>query len=369
MKVVVTGAEGFLGWHTRLRLRATTDHEVVPVSRSTWGALPALVAGADAVLHLAGVNRGADDDVADGNARLARDVADALAGAAPGVRVVYANSIQAGNGSPYGTGKAEAASTLRDAVARLGGTFVDMHLPNIFGEHGRPQYNSFVATFVHAVIRGEAPQVEDRPVELLHAQGAARALVDGLDGESREERPAGAPATVAGVLAALQDFDALYRVGDIPALPDAFHRDLFNTLRAATFPDRAPLRLTPRADHRGNLVEVVRVHGGQGQTFVSSTRPGVTRGEHFHLRKMERFVVIGGRASISLRRVFHDDVITFDVSGDEPVAVDMPIGWAHNITNTGDGELTTLFWTSELFDPADPDTVPEPVGSPTRENE
>lgn len=362
MRVVLTGAGGFLGWHTRLRLRAATGHEVVPVTRADWGSLREAVAGADAVVHLAGVNRGEDREVADGNTRLAQELAAALGGTR--TRVVFANSIQAGNGTPYGTGKAEAAAILRDALAAQGGTFVDVLLPNVFGEHGRPHYNSFVATFADAVVHGRTPEVQDRAVELLHAQGAAQALVDGLAGSSREERPPGVPTTVADVLRTFQDFDALYRAGDIPVLTGAFERDLFNTLRAASFPARAPIHLTPRSDDRGRLVEVVRSHGGQGQTFVSTTRPGVTRGEHFHLRKVERFVVIAGRARISLRRVFHDDVVVFDVTGDEPVAVDMPVGWAHNITNTGDGELSTLFWTSELFDPDDPDTVPEPVGGP-----
>lgn len=369
MRIVVTGAEGFLGWHTRLRLRAYTTHDVMAVGRETWGRLPELVVGADAVLHLAGVNRGPEAEVADGNQRLARDLAQALGSAGSGIRVVYANSVQAGNGTPYGSGKAEAATILRDAATALGGTFVDVLLPNIFGEHGRPKYNSFVATFAHAVTRGEVPQVVDREVELLHVQGAAQALIDALDGPTRQETPSGVPATVAGVLATFQEFDSLYRTGDVPPLADDFQRDLFNTLRAASFVERTPLVLTPRADHRGRLVEVVRAHGGEGQTFVSSTKPGITRGEHFHLRKVERFVVVGGHARISLRRVFSSEVLSFDVSGEEPVAIDMPIGWAHNITNTGDAELTTLFWTSELFDPDDPDTFPEPVGGPTRENE
>lgn len=362
MRVVVTGAEGFLGWHTRLRLLAAGGYDVVPVGRATWDALPDLVAGADAVLHLAGVNRGDDAEVEAGNVRLADGLAAALR-AAPGVRVVFANSIQAGNGTPYGTGKAAAAELLRGATAAVGGTFVDVLLPNVFGEHGRPRYNSFVATFAHAVVRGEAPQVADREVVLLHAQDAAQVLIDALRGPARTEHPAGHPTTVATVLARLQEFDALYKTGEIPSLADPFDRNLFHTLRAAGFPGNAPVPLSPRSDARGRLVEVVRSHGGQGQTFVSTTRPGVTRGEHFHLRKVERFVVVAGRARIALRRVLHDDVVAFDVTGDDPVAVDMPTGWAHNITNTGDDELTTLFWTSELFDPADPDTTPEPVGS------
>ena len=107
---------------------------------------------------------------------------------------------------------------------------------------------------------------------------------------------------------------------------------------------------------------MVRAHGGQGQTFVSTTRPGITRGEHFHLRKVERFVVLSGRARISLRRLFSEEVVSFDVTGGDPSVVDMPTMWAHNITNTGSDELTTLFWTQELFDPAAPDTYAEPVG-------
>ena len=140
--------------------------------------------------------------------------------------------------------------------------------------------------------------------------------------------------------------------------------DLFNTLRSARFPVGAPIPLTPRIDDRGRLVEAVRSHGGPGQSFVSTTRPGITRGEHFHLRKIERFVVIGGRARISLRRLFTDEVVSFDVTGETPVAVDMPTMWVHKIINTGDGELTTLFWSNELFDPAAPDTFPELVGGP-----
>ncbi len=367
MRVVVTGAAGFLGWHTRLLLRAATGHDVVPVDRASWSTLPALLEDADVVLHLAGVNRGTDEEVAGGNVELAQDLADGLAGARPGVRVVYANSIQAGNGTPYGTSKAAAAAILRDATAAKAGTLVDVLLPNLFGEHGRPGYNSFVATFAHAVVRGETPTVQDRPVELLHAQSAARALLGGLDGPSRETRPQGTPTTVAAVLATLERDHELYRTGDMPALDSPLDLALFRTLRAAAFPEGSPVALQPRTDQRGRLVEVVRSHGGQGQTFVSSTVPGVTRGEHFHLRKVERFVVVDGQARIRLRRLFHDDVVTFDVSGDEPVAVDMPMGWAHNITNTGPGDLTTLFWTSELFDPDDPDTTPEPVEVPTRE--
>lgn len=364
MKVLLTGAAGFLGWHTRARLKALTEHDVVAVDRNEWPDLDTYARGVDAVIHLAGVNRGTDAEVLADNVELARRVADAAGRGGSVTRIAYANSIQAGNATPYGTGKAAAAEVLADAARDLGAHFVDVRLPNLFGEHGRPRYNSFVATFVDAVVRGEAPQIADRPVDLLHAQGAAQTLIDALTTEADRLDPTGTPTTVLEVYERLRYFNELYATGDIPPLGTAHDVDLFNTLRAARFPAHYPIELMQRSDARGDLVEVVRSHGGLGQTFISTTHPGITRGEHFHLRKVERFVVVGGQARISLRRVFTDDVVSFDVTGVAPAVVDMPTMWVHNITNTGTAELTTLFWTNELFDPAAPDTFAEAVVPP-----
>ncbi len=361
MKLLLTGAAGFLGWHTRARLRALTEHDVVAVDRADWADLRRLAHGADAIVHIAGVNRGTDDEVERGNVELARAVADAALASGSAPRIVYANSVQSGNASPYGAGKSAAAEILARAAGELGSHFVDARLPNLFGEHGRPRYNSFVATFVHAVVNGEVPQIADRPVDLLHVQGAAQALIDALVTGEERLAPAGTPTTVQGVYDTLREFNALYATGDIPPLRSGLDVDLFNTMRAARFPAHYPIPLIQRADARGSLTEVVRAHGGQGQTFISTTKPGITRGEHFHLRKVERFVVVAGTARISLRKLFTDEIVSFDVRGDAPAIVDMPTMWVHNITNTGSGELTTLFWTNELFDPQAPDTYPEAV--------
>ena len=361
MRVVLTGASGFLGWHTRSRMHALTDHDVIPVERENWTELADQIAVADAVLHVAGVNRGSEDDVEQGNIQLARDVADAVQAASPAPRIVFANSIQAGNGTPYGAGKGTSVDLLATAASAAGGSCVDVRLPNLFGEHGRPRYNSFVATFAHAVLRGDRPEISDRPVELLHVQGAAQILIDALDTDATSLAPTGTATTVEAVYRSLAEYADLYRLGDIPALRTELDVDLFNTLRSATFPDAVPIGLATRSDQRGALTETVRAHGGTGQTFVSTTHPGVTRGEHFHLRKIERFVVVRGTARIALRRLFSDTVVDFAVDGGAPVAIDMPTMWAHNITNTGTDELITLFWTNELFDPTAPDTFPEPV--------
>ncbi|MGI8716428.1 MAG: NAD-dependent epimerase/dehydratase family protein [Lapillicoccus sp.] len=364
-RVVVTGADGFLGWHTRVRLRALGGFDVVPVNRGTLAreSLEQAVGDADLVLHLAGLNRASDEDLELGNLDLAERLVRALESSGSRAAVVYADSIQSGSDTPYGRGKRRAGEALQAWGEASGANVTVARLPNLFGEHGRPHYNSFVATFVSSVAAGGTPQVDvDRLVPLLHVQDAVSAMVAaGVAGTEGLLEPSGTPLMVSDVLDKLAGYFAVYRAGDIPALYDEIDLALFNTLRAAMFPAAYPFRPTPRSDERGTLVESVRVHGGQGQTFVSSTHPGFVRGEHFHLRKVERFQVLSGRGVIRLRRMLTDEVVDFEVTGDEPSVVDMPTMWAHSIKNVGTEELVTLFWAHELFDPEAPDTYPEPV--------
>jgi len=359
VRVAVTGADGFLGWHLQVRAKALRpDLEIVPVAQADWTRLAELLTGVDAVIHVAGINRDTDEAVRDGNMALARDVVAAVTGSTP--KIVYANSIQVGNGTPYAIGKAGASDVLGEAAARWGTTYTDVRLPNLFGEHGRPAYNSFVATFVAAAVAGETPStLADRPIGLLHVQQAAQALLEGLNASGVSE-PVPYATSVAQVWDTLAEFRSVYAGADLPDVTDDFRLDLFNTYRAGLFPSRYPLPLTLRSDQRGGLVEAIRSHGSGGQTFVSTTNEGFTRGEHFHLRKIERFAVLSGRAEIALRRELTDEVVSFVVSGDQPVAIDMPTMWTHNITAL-EGEVATLFWTNELFDPDHPDTYWENV--------
>jgi UDP-2-acetamido-2,6-beta-L-arabino-hexul-4-ose reductase len=361
--IVLSGGSGFLGWHTRVLARALGLPAPTLLSRNDFTSparLAGILDGADRVLHVAGVNRGTPAEVKEGNEAAARALADAVQQCAtPPKTVVFANSTQAGNGTPYGDSKAAAAGTIEDATRWCGSQFVDLTLPNLFGEHGRPHYNSVVATFCRALADGGTPQVhEDRPLDLVHVQDAAKALL-GLP----EADLVPARRSVVDLLESLSDHAETYRRTEIPALTDPFELKLFNTYRSHCFPAHYPMPLPKHADARGALVEAVKSHGRSGQTFFSTTRPGVTRGEHFHLSKVERFVVVRGTADIRLRRVLHDDVTTFRVTGDEPAVVDMPTMWVHNITNVGTDDLLTLFWTNEIFDPARPDTYPEQVSS------
>ncbi|MBK9157597.1 MAG: capsular biosynthesis protein [Micropruina sp.] len=360
--VAMTGADGFLGWHTKCALHSVGIETVeVPVGDAfDQDQAVAALAGADRLIHLAGVNRGTDDEVAQGNALFATQIAGALASTdSPPAAISYANSIQADNGSVYGSAKARAADVLAGAAATVGATFADVRLPNLFGEHGRPFYNAVTSTFCHLLATGGNPSVEvDRDLTLLHAQDAAEVLA-GLAGEAALVERA-TTLTVSGLLDRLRIIAATYADGTIPALATPFDRDLVNTYRSYTI-DRLPWPLVRHADARGSFFETIKVVAGQGQTSFSTTVPGVTRGDHYHRRKIERFVVLDGRATMRIRRMFTHEVRTFEVTGEAPVAVDMPTMWTHNITNTGDSTLFTQFWISAIYDPTNPDTVLEAV--------
>ncbi|MEP7159920.1 MAG: NAD-dependent epimerase/dehydratase family protein [Dermatophilaceae bacterium] len=371
-RIVVTGSAGFLGWHTRVRLSTSDGVEVVPIDRAAFSgpALEVAVAHADAVLHLAGINRGSPDDVRDGNVVLADRLTHALTTTNSSARVVFAGSRQADLAgaaeTPYGVGKRRAAQRIAEAAARAGRTCAEVRLPNLYGEHGRPGYNSFVATFAHRIAAGEEPTVTgDRLIPLLHVQDAVADLIAAA--VDHDPPPLIRPGHVSDLRISwvrdrLARFREVYARGEIPALADAVDVSLFNTLRAAWWDQgRRTIPAAPHRDPRGSFVEVLRQHGGAGQTSFSTTVPGITRGDHFHVRKIERFQVVSGRAVIRLRRVGTDELVEIPVDGERPVAVDMPTLWTHSITNTGDGDLLTIFWISEPFDPVDPDTYPERV--------
>lgn len=362
-RVAMTGADGFLGWHTRAALRERSlDARQIPVgSEFDPASADVALAGASRLIHLAGINRASEDEVRNGNVLFAEQTANALRRSdAPPPVVVYSNSIQADYGTTYGDAKAMAGEILAAAATDLGLEFIDLKLPNLFGEHGRPFYNSVTATFCHLLAEGGQPRVDaDKELTLLHAQNAADLLIGNVD--PADQGNMGVQASVSGLLARLSGIAEIYRTGEIPDISDSFDRDLFNTYRSYTVESQTPVKLTRHADARGSFFEIIRSHGGPGQSSFSTTVPGVTRGDHFHRRKVERFTVLAGQGTIALRRLFTGRILRFHVKGDEPMAVDMPTMWSHNITNTGDKLMYTSFWTNDIFTPSHPDTIAEAV--------
>jgi UDP-2-acetamido-2,6-beta-L-arabino-hexul-4-ose reductase len=361
--VALTGAGGFLGFHVRAALRARGQNFSQVALGRGFESTSALAAidGAPRLIHLAGVNRGTDAEVRELNVQMADQLAAVLSRcSAPPPEVVFANSIQAGNGTTYGSAKLEAGDRLRSAAEKVGSKYVELHLPNLFGEHGKPFYNSVTATFCHLLANRERPEVkEDKPLTLLHAQEAASLLIGACGPETMHQKQV--VRSVGELLAQLIGISDTYRNGTIPPLLSDFDRDLFNTYRSYLRPADRVFKLNRNADARGAFFEVIRAEGSSGQSSFSTTASNITRGQHFHLRKIERFSVLSGAGRISMRRLFSTDVVNFDVDGDAPVAIDMPTMWTHNITNIGTELLYTMFWSNEIFDPQAPDTIPEDV--------
>jgi len=360
-RVAMTGGDGFLGWHTQCALRESgTDAADIPVGgffdeTQAAGAIEA----SSRFIHLAGVNRGSDDEVETGNVLFAQQVADVIRQVDnPPKTIVYSNSIQATLDNVYGRAKARAADILGAAASAVGADFLDVRFPNLFGEHGRPFYNAVTATFCHLLAEGDQPTVQvDKELMLLHAQDAADILIGERSQDNMPDLTV--QESVSGLLRRLTSLAKNYREGEIPDIADRFDRNLFNTYRSYLVTQ--PIILKQQADRRGGFVEMIRNQGGPGQSSFSTTRPGIVRGNHFHRRKVERFVVVSGQARITLRKLLTDKVMVFDVDGESPIAIDMPTMWAHNITNIGLNTLFTVFWANDLFDPNRPDTIPEVV--------
>lgn len=367
MRIAVTGPDGFVAWHTRCAIRSRWGGDAIHIGREHFDD-PDLMAKAlveaDAVIHLAGVNRAADEaEIRDSNPWLARQLVAALQRLDRPVPVVYGNSIHADGDTVFGTAKQAAADILSDHGSASGAPVANVVLPNIFGEWGRPFYNSVVATFSHQLARGETPRIDvDKTMPLLHVQRAVDVLLEqAAEPDSGRVDPAGQEMSVSEVLQRLGTISDDYRTGDLPDLSDPFTRDLFNTYRGYTFPELWPVHPPVKGDQRGDLFETVRSRGGEAQVFFSTTRPGYTRGQHYHLRKVERFLVLRGNAVVRLRKLYSNDTVEFPVSGERPAIVDMPTMWVHSITNTGPDDLVTLFYADEVFDPEHPDTYPEEV--------
>ncbi len=365
MIIGITGADGFLGWHLKCRLYAL-GIESVAANRATFAspaALAAFVNDADVVLHIAGVNRAdTEQQVIDGNLDLADALVVACAAADTPPPIVYANSNKALTGGFYGEAKAEAAARF-DAYATAAGTFlVDILFPHLFGEFGVPFYNSGVTTFAHQLAHGEPSEVNEGNLELLHAQDAANIMIAAAQNGGAEQLiPAGIKISVPECYERMRRLADYAQTGTVPDMNGSqLDLQLFNTIRSQMWPDAYPMPLTRHEDHRGAFFEVARAWG-QGQTSISTTVPGVIRGEHFHFEKVERFAVISGQATIRVRRLFTSEVHSFEVTGAAPVFIDMPPLCTHDITNTGDEELITLFWSHDHFDPAVSDTYALPV--------
>jgi UDP-2-acetamido-2,6-beta-L-arabino-hexul-4-ose reductase len=359
--IVVTGSDGLIGWHLRAWLLTLAEEvNVITCNRKQFNDdnyFSAAIEKAHIVVHLAGMNRGDDEDIVRTNVALAQRIVDVCQNLDCRPHVIFSSSTHVDGDSRYGFSKKRANQILADWAEREDARYCGLVLPHVFGEHGKPFYNSVVSTFAHQLANGETPEIaNDGVVNLLHAHDVARIIWDvAEEGTVGELRPAGRSMKVSALLERLTRLSQRYFEGVIPETKDSIDLQLFNTFRSYISNQSRPIELTIHSDERGNLFEAARADG-QGQVFLSNSHPGITRGEHFHFRKVERFLVVQGKAKIRMRRVLTDEIMTYEVSGDSPQAIDIPTLHTHNISNVGDGALLTLFWAGEHFNPEDSDT-------------
>lgn len=371
MKIGITGNEGFIGKHLANTLRLFVDEfEVVPFSRDYFeddNKLQQFVADCDAIVHLAALNRHRDPDaIYKTNIQLVEKLVRALEFGNSKAHVLFSSSSQEERDNVYGKSKKEGRELFAAWAKRSGGKFTGMVIPNVYGPFGNPYYNSFIATFCHQLTHNEVPKIDvDGDVKLIYVGDLAMTIIQQIRSKAGNDLlvvPHTDEKKVSAILKLLEDYKSDYMDnGIIPQLPDPFEVKLFNTFRCyMDIKNHFPVKFKQHIDPRGAFVEVIRLNVG-GQVSFSTTVPSITRGNHYHTRKIERFAVIKGKALIQLRRIGTDEVLDFHLSGDEPAYVDMPVWYTHNIKNTGTEELYTIFWINEFYDPADPDTYFENV--------
>ncbi|MHC4430413.1 MAG: polysaccharide biosynthesis C-terminal domain-containing protein, partial [Planctomycetota bacterium] len=338
MRVGITGIDGFVGSHLRDRLSREDDIEVLAFEDSyfeEFDKLASFVENCDALVHLAAMNRGDQEQLYAVNVGLVEKLVDALRQTNSCPHVVFSSSIQCRLDNPYGRSKKEGARLLSEWARTNNAQLSILIIPNVFGDRGRPFYNSVVATFCHQLTHDLQPELHaDKEIGLIYVNELIEKIYELIKSPPRAvdsvEMPPAKCIMVSEILAKLNRFkEVYYDKNSVPNLEAGFEQHLYNTF--LTYMENSDYRQFPRihSDDRGSLFEVVKQENG-GQVFFSTTKPGITRGNHYHTRKMEKFCVVKGEAVIRLRRIGTDHVIEYNVSGSKPASIEMPIFYTHS---------------------------------------
>lgn len=377
IKIGITGQAGFVGTHMFNTLGLNSEKfERIPFEDEYFSdnsKLNAFVESCNAIVHLAAMNRHNDPQVIyDTNIQLVKKLILACESTNSTPHILFSSSTQEERDNLYGKSKKEGRELLESWAKRNNAKFTGFVIPNVFGPFGNPYYNSVIATFCHQLTHCEQPKIEvDGEIKLIYVSELVNEIINRITIQSEQKNTSiietvqilhTSQIKVSALLQKLTDFKHNYfEKGIIPNLDKPFERNLFNTfLCYIDHKNFFPFHLKLNTDDRGSFVETVKLNSG-GQVSFSTTVPGITRGNHFHTRKAERFAVIKGKARIEIRKIGTDRILSFDLDGSQPSFVDMPVWFTHNITNIGDDELYTIFWINEHYNPEDGDTYFEKV--------
>jgi UDP-2-acetamido-2,6-beta-L-arabino-hexul-4-ose reductase len=363
MKIVVTGAGGFIGKNLCAALDGIDNVEVNRVFSTThkeeyspW------IGEADVIYHLAGVNRSKDSsEFVTGNTNFTKEILEVAAEGSNVPTVIISSSTQALMDNDYGKSK-RAAEELIEEYALNGKIHGAIYrLPGVFGKWSRPNYNSVVSTFCNNVANDLPLEVRDKSfaLPLVYIDDVVQAFLSHLnfrfEGIGNFEITPVFNTTLGELADIISSFPGLRESLCAPKVGKSLEKRLYSTYLSYLPSDKFSYPMELKKDNRGDLFEWIKSEDF-GQVFISTTKPGITRGNHYHNTKTEKFLVIRGEAEIGFRQIDSDQTITYKVNGSEPTVVDIPTGYTHNITNTGETELITLFWANEIFDTERPDT-------------
>lgn len=366
MRVMVTGANGFLGKNLLQHLAERTDVEVVTYARDdNPSSLKFLLNEVDFVFHLAGANRPQDEsDFAKSNSDLTQYLCDAIIDTSRSIPIVFSSSIQSTQNNPYGLSKRAAENILISARLAYGLSIHLFRLPNVFGKWCMPNYNSVVSTFCYNIARGLPIKINNPSavLELVYVDDLIDRFIQLMDGADSKTDSDGFEIilpqytiTVGDLSRQIQIFKQsrstlmTERVG--AGLMRALYSTYVSYLPASTFSYPVPMH----SDERGVFVEMLKTPDC-GQFSYFTAYPGITRGGHYHHSKTEKFLIVKGRARFKFRHIITNETFEIDTSAEKGEIIETVPGWTHDITNIGDDEMVVMLWANEVFDNMKPDT-------------
>ena len=366
---MITGSEGFVGKNLRVTLQRREDLRVLCFDvQDDPASLFVLLNQADFIFHLAGVNRPQNpEEFHTGNTGLTELICGYLANNDKKVPFIMTSSTQAALENPYGASKRGAENAVFEYGRTTGAPVHVFRLPNVFGKWCRPNYNSGVATFCHNIANDLPIQLNDPDVvmnlvyidDVVNVFAALLAGTAVMDGDFCRVQPVHS-SKLGDIVELIRSFRESRTSRSIPNMTDSFTKKLYSTYLSYLPTDQFSYPLKMNVDERGSFTEFIKTPD-RGQVSINISKPGITKGNHWHHTKNEKFLVVSGQGMIRFRKIGDSEIVEYFVSGDKLEVVDIPTGYSHNISNTGDADMVTVMWCNETFDPEKPDTFFEPV--------
>ena len=364
MRVLVTGAKGFIGKNLVETLKFNEKYDIVEIDReNSKEELNEGILSADFIFHLAGVNRPKnEEEFFEGNKGLTEEITLLLKSNNKNTPILTTSSIQAELDNAYGISKKAAEDALKLYGEESEANVYTFRLPNVFGKWCRPNYNSAIATFCNNIATGQEVWLSDpsREMTLVYIDDVVRCLIEATNGKFDNDDEfkrvdVEHTATLGEIVDLIKSFKESRNTLLIPNMKDGLTKKLYSTYLSYLPENEFSYPLKMNVDNRGSFTEFLKT-GDRGQVSINISKPGITKGNHWHHTKNEKFLVVSGTGVIKFRKIDCEEIIEYKVSGEKLEVIDIPVGYTHNIINIGEADMVTVMWVNEVFNPEIPDT-------------